>query len=298
MVHQLDEIARALRPDVFVYTARHLLFALPRLRRYAPVVVDWTDSWALQHARYMRAALAERRWRAAGGAAWNTLEHGIQERHFSRRADHNVFVSPVDAAVHARYARTPTRTVGNGIREHFAPAARPRDPDRLIFTGAMDFPPNHQAAVWFIRHVLPRVVAAAPSVRFVVAGSGPLPELRALAGEHVEVTGYVNDMRAEMARSALYVAPLVSGSGFKNKVVEALAAGLNVVGTTMAFEFLDARLRSLFRASDDPSALADTVLAALRDPAGNDANVQRFWRLAGDEFEWERVADRFAAAVK
>lgn len=297
VLRQLDEVARAVRPELFVYSARHLLFSVPRMRRYAPVAVDWTDSWALYNARNARVAIANRRWLEAGGAAWRALDIGLEERHYSRRADQNVFVSPVDARVHARLAGARVQTVGNGIREHYAPRPRDYAPRRLIFTGAMEFPPNHEAALWFIRQVLPHVVAVAPDVRFVVAGANPLPELRALAGEHVEVTGFVEDIRAEIAKSALYVAPLVSGSGFKNKVIEALAAGLNVVGTSLAFEFLRPELRALFRAADDPRGLAKVVLAALADPAGNQAAVDEFWARAGDEFEWDAVAGQLATAV-
>lgn len=297
VLRRLEEIAQVTRPELFVYAARHLLYAVPHLRRHAPVVIDWMDSWTLYHARHTRAALAQRQWLTAGDAAWRTLEQGIEEHYYGRLADENVFVSPVDADVHARFSRGSVATVGNGVRDKFERTAMQRTAKRLIFTGAMDFPPNHQAAIWFIRRVLPRIVAVDPEVHLVVAGGSPPAELRALAGTHVEVTGYVDDIRAEMARSALYVAPLISGSGFKNKVVEALAAGLNVVGTSLAFEFLTPELKSLFRSADDPAGLASAILAALQDERGNDVVVERFWDLAGGQFEWDRITDQFVAAA-
>ncbi len=296
----LDAVDRRVAPELYVYGARHLLFAIPHLRRRAAVAVDWGDFYGLYHRRLLRAAVDRRDPRLAARALWNIADSGLTERHYSRQADVNVFVSPVDAGELARAAgpRAVVRTVPNGIRGR--PVTRPpaRTPGRLIFTGVMDFTPNHYSALWFIERVLPHVVARRPDVTFVVAGSNPRPELRALAGPNVEVTGWVDDMGAELGRSALYVAPMTSGSGFKNKVVEALAAGLNVVGTRYAFEFLPDDLRALFTAADDPRRLADAVVAALDEPAANDAAVARFWELARDQYDWTAVAARFAAAVR
>jgi glycosyltransferase involved in cell wall biosynthesis len=299
MATELDAVARRVAPDLFVYTDRHLLFASRRLRRYAPVAIDWKDSWRLQSDRAMRDALRRGSRREALRRWFDGRDFGLEEGYYGARADHNLLVSPVDAAALARDAGPGARvhTVANGIRAAVVPPPADRTPGRLIFTGAMDFPPNRDSARWFAEQVMPLVVTQRPNTRFVIAGSGPGAELRALTGPHIEVTGWVDDMRAELARSALYVAPMTAGSGFKNKVVEALAAGRNVVGTTLAFEFLPERLRALFAPADDPARLADAVVAALDDPPGNDAAVSRFWQLAGDEFDWARVADRFAAAV-
>ena len=301
MTRELDSLARAISPDAFVFTDTHLLFAAAHLRRYASVTVDWKDSFALQYARSVRSALDRRDWRHVAARLLDRYEAMLQERYYGSQTDRNVFVSPVDAASMARLlgSSATVRTLPNGLR--IPPTAQPReprDPNRLIFTGAMDYEPNHYSAMWFINEVLPLVVAHRPAVRFVVAGSNPRPELLALVGPHVEVTGWVDDMRAEIARSALYVAPMTSGSGFKNKVVEALAAGTSVVGTAYGFEFLPDALRDLFDAADSPSHLADIVLRAMADPDRNSATVTRFWDLARNEYDWAHVADRFAELVR
>lgn len=299
MTAELDALARRIRPSAFVFTDRELLFAASQLRQHAPITVDWKDSLRLQYARGVRSAVRRGDWSRAVTGVFETCEAALDERYYGLRADHHVVVSPVDAATMRRVLGpgAMVHTIANGIRSRPAQTAVQREPDRLIFTGAMSFPPNYEAAEWFIRSVLPRVVARRPGVRFVVAGADPGPTLRALAGPNVEVTGWVGDMRAELARGALYVAPMVSGSGFKNKVIEALAAGTHVVGTPFAFEFLPDALRALFAPAADAETLADTVLRALDDPAGNAATVARFWQLARDEYDWAHVAEQFAQAV-
>ena len=297
---ELEAIARRRAPEAIVYMDTHLLFAAPQLRRYAPVTVDWKDSHTLYHVRSQREAIRRGDWRAAASGILERSEATLEERYFGLHVDHNVFVSPVDASAMTRLlgSTATVHTVPNGIRARpTISSTTPREPGRLIFSGAMDFAPNHHAAVWFIRHVLPRIVAQRPDARFVVAGSNPLPELRALAGPNVEITGWVDDMRAELARSTVYVAPMRSGSGFKNKVVEALAAGIYVVGTTLAFEFLPDPLRALFSAADSPEQLAHAVLRALDGSAHDATTVTRFWQIAQREFDWAHVAERFADVV-
>ncbi len=299
MTAELDAVARAVSPDLFVFTDPHLIFSGPALRRHAPVAIDWKDSHNLQYARAGRSAFERRDWGHVAQGVFQSWEAGLFERYYGRRADHNVFVSPVDALAMTRLlgSAATVHTVPNGIRAKPTLTGALRERDRLIFTGAMDFAPNHYSALWFIQRVLPLVVGRRPGVRFVVAGSNPQPELRALAGPNVEITGWVDDIRAELARSALYVAPMTLGSGFKNKVVEALATGTCVVGTSYAFEFLPDPLRALFTAADAPAKLAEEILRGLDDPAGNDATVAKFWELARDTFDWSRVADEFARAV-
>ena len=299
MLAEFDALARRLAPSAFVFTDRHVLFAAPHLRRYAPVTGDWKDSMRLQQGRAVRAAVVRRDWPRAAAGVFEAWEAGLEERYYGLRTDHHVVVSPVDAAMMTRLLgpTAAVHTIPNGIRERPITSTGPRERNRLIFTGAMGFRPNYEAAEWFIQRVLPRIVARRPEVRFVVAGADPRPSLRALAGPNVEVTGWVDDMRAELARSALYVAPMVSGSGFKNKVVEALAAGTHVVGTQFAFEFLPDGLRSLFAPANGPEQLADEVLRALDDPAGNDATVARFWQLARDDYDWVHIAGDFARVI-
>jgi len=111
---------------------------------------------------------------------------------------------------------------------------------RLIFSGNMNFPPNYQAAIWFIDNVFPLVRKAHPEAHLVVAGANPVPELLQPAGDYIRVTGYVAGMNDEIAASSLYVAPLITGGGFKNKVIEALGNRTYVAATPMALEFLDA----------------------------------------------------------
>lgn len=138
----------------------------------------------------------------------------------------------------------------------------------IVFVGAMSFPPNVAATRWFATEVLPVIRARRPDATFTIVGRDPAPLVRALADDPaVRVTGSIEDVRPHLAGAAVVVAPMVSGSGIKNKVLEALAMGRPVVATSLAAEGVDVRADRDLLVADGPAALAEAVVSLLDDPA-------------------------------
>ena len=125
--------------------------------------------------------------------------------------------------------------LGNGVdADFFTPdpsRASPFTPGELpvVFTGAMDYWPNVDAVTWFAQDMLPALRARFPAARFHIVGRSPTPAVRALAGEAVNVTGTVPDVRPYLQHAAAVVAPLRLARGIQNKVLEAMAMARPVV---------------------------------------------------------------------
>ena len=154
----------------------------------------------------------------------------------------------------------------------------------------MNFIPNADAAIWFVREVFPKIIAEVPNAHLVIAGANPIPTVRALANERITVTGYIEDMGREIARSTVYVAPLISGGGFKNKVIEAIANRTCVVATSVAVEFLDPHIRQSIRVADSPPAMAESIVEVLRAPEAVEPDVESLYRRVGETFSWKARA--------
>lgn len=284
---QLADITGRIRPDLCIFSDRQMLFLLPELGRRMPVLIDWVDSFVLYHARAARRHLRSHELGSFLIALRYLVHAWLEERYYGRRARANITVSPADKQVLDRILGNPqkTRVLLNGVHTQPKPAPA-KIKDRLIFTGNMNFPPNHHAAVWFIRHVLPLLRQARPGVTFVVAGRNPLPELRALAAADVRILGYVDDLGSEISRSELYVAPLVSGGGFKNKIVEALSVGTFVAATPIAVEFLDEPIRRSLLVADSPTAMAQQILWFLESPREFDEALASLGKIIRLQFTW------------
>lgn len=119
--------------------------------------------------------------------------------------------------------------LGNGVDHTFFSPIPCKREKTLIFTGAMDYFPNIDAVTWFCTAIFPEILKIVPDVRFFIVGSNPTKEIKALASSNVIVTGFVDDIRPYIARSALAVYPLRIARGIQNKILEAMAMGITPV---------------------------------------------------------------------
>ncbi len=163
-------------------------------------------------------------------------------RHAARLQDLNaagtiVVVSDFDRQrLRAWGVRPPILVIANGVDlDDWAalPPAPANSPPTLLFSAALNWPPNVAAACVLVEEVLPQVQTAVPNVHVVVAGRLPTPDLRAWAARHPAVTLIADplDMRPPMAAATLVVVPLAAASGPRLKILQALAAGRAVVST-------------------------------------------------------------------
>ena len=138
----------------------------------------------------------------------------------------------------------------------------------LLFVAGFGHPPNVDAAVWLANEIMPKVWAKRPNLRLALVGSNPTSDVRALANERVEVTGYVDDAELERRyRSArVAVVPLRFGAGVKSKVVEALHHGLPLVTTHVGAQGLPG-IEAACDVHDDSDAIADAILRLFGDDA-------------------------------
>ena len=143
-----------------------------------------------------------------------------------------------------------------------AATAKHDGPPVVLFSGAMFRRVNYRAIDGFLQTGWPRVRAAVPDARFVIAGAEPPPHLVSDTEAGVEVTGFVEDLDAVYRDASCFVAPLTSGAGVKFKVVQAMAWGLPVVGTPVAFEGLPDAPGVIV---DSNIQAADEVIRLLRD---------------------------------
>src|ERR1700694_4941374 len=171
------------------------------------------------------------------------------------------------AVIDAHLPRKPTAAVLNGVDlEHFQPSTAPADPSTILFTGSLDYRPHTAAVLSFAREIFPQVLRARPDATLIGVGMRPPPEITALAGPNVVLTGSVPDVRPYLRRATVVVAPLRMGSGTRLKLLEAMAMGKAVVSTALGAEGLAVERGTHLLVADAPAAFAADVVRLLADP--------------------------------
>lgn len=146
-------------------------------------------------------------------------------------------------------------------------------PGRVLFVGAMVRRRNQEAANWLAREVWPIVLASCPGATLRIVGADPPARVEAFSRiPGITVTGFVPDLRQEYQQARVVVAPLRSPAGALNKVLDGLAAGRPVVGTTLANSGIGAPPQAMW----------------LADSAADFAHG--ISQLLLDEVEWKRVS--------
>jgi O-antigen biosynthesis protein len=190
-----------------------------------------------------------------------------QERAIWRRADLSLYPSEEEAEIAS--ALQPDARIGSVVPYCFDQFAMPRAAPKgqeIIFVASFGHPPNEDAAVWFVRDVLPLIQANAWGAHLSIIGSNPTACVRDLAADGVAVFADVNDdeLTAAYERARVAVVPLRCGAGVKLKVVESLRAGVPLVTTSVGAQGLPG-LSSVAAVEDDAASFAAAVVLMLHD---------------------------------
>ncbi|WP_153110303.1 TIGR03087 family PEP-CTERM/XrtA system glycosyltransferase [Propionivibrio limicola] len=236
------------------------------------MLVDFVDVDSAKWSQYA----ANHRW----PLSWLYRREGGRlldfERRVARQADQSFFVTDEETALFLRFAPECAECVhpmNNGVDaeffspEHPLPSPYGADERALVFTGAMDYWPNIDAVSWFVAEILPSLLERHPTLRFYIAGRSPDPAVRALAGEHVVVTGTVPDVRPYLRHAALAVAPLRLARGIQNKVLEAMAIGVPVLASRECAAPIDAEAGRDFLIAGSADEYREQIDSLLADPA-------------------------------
>jgi glycosyltransferase involved in cell wall biosynthesis len=182
-----------------------------------------------------------------------------------------------------------TLTIGNGVdSEYFAPVQKMRHPERLLFTGVMNYAPNEDAAVYFCNEIFPVVRARHPKAEFWIVGKDPTLTVLALGGQPgVHVTGGVPDMRPYLAEAGIFVCPLRYGAGIKNKILAALSMRAPVVATLVSVEGLDLTDGREVLIGRDPRDFGAKVSELVEDPDRAQRLAEAGRRHVTQRYSWE-----------
>jgi glycosyltransferase involved in cell wall biosynthesis len=316
--------------DVIQIESIHLLAYLPIIRaaRSRPLVIlDWHNIESDLMQQYSERAIGTLR-RAYARRTSRQLSR--LERWAMKEFDAHVVVSDSDRVKLLNYTRdVPIFVIENGVDTDYYSdtrieaahavwllqqsdaAARSLDRHyeslnaastrryRVVFVASMDYHANSDAAVCFARDVWPGVHQRRPDLVFTIVGRDPAPEVRQLAMlPGAEVTGTVGDVRPYYREALAAIIPLRVGGGSRLKILEAMAAGVPVVSTTLGAEGLYVQDNQNILIADTNEELRESIIAVAEDGERRRKLRASGRALVSARYDWSTLGDNLLEVYK
>jgi glycosyltransferase involved in cell wall biosynthesis len=182
------------------------------------------------------------------------------------------------------------------IGKQFARTRKCVNPE-VVFLGKMDYQPNIDAVNWLVEQVLPLV----PRLKIRVIGGSPHPRIKALEKKHkgtVVIEGFMKDPYIEMFNATAVVAPMQTGGGIQNKILEAMAIGAVVVTTTLGSKaIIGAVNEEHLIIRDRPEEFASAIMLLHTHPHTYSQMGIRAKKLIKESFTWDLYAKKLFAVL-
>ncbi len=168
------------------------------------------------------------------------------------------------------------------------------DSNTVVFTGVMDYAPNHDAAMHLLDNILPRLKERIPQIKITIVGRDPKPELLRKAEDfpEVTVTGFVEDVRPYLEQATVFAAPVRFASGSQNKVLEAMAMKVPVVATSVVADgiTMDKHTEPPLLRADKDEEFVDALARVLYDRKERNRLAREAHSYVGHYFNWDHAA--------
>ena len=140
-----------------------------------------------------------------------------------------------------------------------------QQPDTLFHIGSMNWFPNQQGIKWLLTDIWDEILKLSPQANLYLAGRNMPSWLKNNKSKNVHVIGEVLDSTAFMLSKQIMIVPLLSGSGIRVKILEAMCLGKAVVATTIAAEGIMYTDKKDIIIADTPQEFALAVKTLLDD---------------------------------
>lgn len=176
--------------------------------------------------------------------------------------------------------------IPNGVDTAFFHPKEEESEYDLVFVGNMNYPPNVDGAEYLVNKILPLIREKKPQIKVLLSGANPHARVKALKSEHVEVSGWVDDIRDSYRKSKVFIAPMQIGTGLQNKLLEAMAMKIACVTSPLANDALGALDENEILVGNSPKQFARHVIRLLDDDTLRETIADNGYQFVLDNYEW------------
>ena len=167
----------------------------------------------------------------------------------------------------------------------------------VSFFGKMDYQPNIDAVLWFVENVLPKLNK---EIIFCVIGANPVKKIKELEKKfnNVVVTGFVEDPYEILKSSLCIVAPMQTGAGIQNKVLESMALGTRIILSSLAAKPIGAKNGRDYLVIDDPAEMAKVINDIYNNPQLYNHLIENSRKFIKANFTWSIYEEKILKVIE
>jgi glycosyltransferase involved in cell wall biosynthesis len=230
---------------------------------------------------------------------WEANRLARYERSIYKDFDRHTIISLQDRNRLSLATADQVEIIPNGVDASFAPQPGKTPGHDLVFVGNLGYGPNIEAVQVLANEVLPELNRRGRKVSLLVAGARPVAAVQKLNHrEGITVRGWMEDIRDAYADGRIFVAPMYSGLGLQNKILEAMAMALPCITTSMVNNAIGAIHGQSIFVADSVSAMADHIMLLLDDTSKSAAVAVAARQFVLDHYTWESQVHKLEAFIQ
>lgn len=168
----------------------------------------------------------------------------------------------------------------------------------LGFIGSLDWIPNQEGLDWFLEKVWSKVPNRFPDMQLHIAGRNMPERYTKRDWPNVRVHGEVPNAQDYMNQYAVIVVPLLSGSGMRAKILEAMALGRAVITTSVALEGIEAESGEEVLLADQPETFLNCLRYVYQNPEDLRTIGERARQCVLERYDNRKVAGRLVEVYR
>ncbi|MGZ4073335.1 MAG: glycosyltransferase [Bacteroidia bacterium] len=177
--------------------------------------------------------------------------------------------------------------VPNGVDTTYFKPIQHKKEFELLFNGNMNYPPNIESVEYLVEKIMPYVWGKLPGTRLLISGASPNTRVLDLESEKVIVSGWVDDIRVNFAKSKILVAPMQISIGLQNKLLEAMAMQIPCITSTLANNALGAKPDEQILVADTPEQYARHIIDLLQNETRAKQISMSGYQFVVNKFNWQ-----------
>lgn len=216
------------------------------------------------------------------------------EKHFWKKAHKLVAVSDDDRKIMQKEIKgIKVEIIPNGIDSAFYSEKKysKYETPRVLYVGNFKWLQNVEAVNYLIKEVWPKIISEYKNAKLWIVGRSIPSDIKQLSNsdESIEFSENMKETRKAYQKSMVMVVPIFGPGGTRLKVLEALAAGLPVVSTSIGVAGLHVEDGKHVVVSDTAEGLAKATIDILNRPKYSKEIGLNGQNFVKDKYDWKTI---------